>query len=80
MLVLNYDRDYLKGFWRKKQSELPIHCFYEKYTEGMPLIVNLLTFFLPLASPDKAFRDYDSTDEILDRVDLLAATLQEGED
>ncbi|RAQ76875.1 hypothetical protein COH21_008703 [Aspergillus flavus] len=80
MLVLNYNRDYLKGFWRKEQSELPIHGFYERYTEEMPLILNLLTFFLPLASADKAFRDYDSTGEILDRVDLLAATLQEGDD
>ncbi|GMG07844.1 unnamed protein product [Aspergillus oryzae] len=69
-----------KGFWRKEQSELPIHGFYERYTEEMPLILNLLTFFLPLASADKAFRDYDSTGEILDRVDLLAATLQEGDD
>ncbi|KAE8387077.1 hypothetical protein BDV23DRAFT_174933 [Aspergillus alliaceus] len=80
MLVLYYDRDYFKGFWRKDKSELPIHGFYEKYTEEMPLTLNLLTFFLPLASADKAFRDYDSTDGILDRVDLLAATLQEGDD
>ncbi|KAE8373303.1 hypothetical protein BDV26DRAFT_297082 [Aspergillus bertholletiae] len=59
ILVLNYDRDYLKGFWRNQQSDLPMHSFYEKYTEEIPLLLNLLTFFLPLASADRAFREAD---------------------
>ncbi|THC87771.1 hypothetical protein EYZ11_012784 [Aspergillus tanneri] len=80
MLVLNYSRDYLKGYWRKQESDLPIHGFYEKYTEEMPIFLNLLTFFLPLAFADRAFRDYESVDDILDEVELLSGTLQEGED
>ncbi|OJJ66328.1 hypothetical protein ASPBRDRAFT_137940 [Aspergillus brasiliensis CBS 101740] len=79
MLCLDYDRDYTKGSWRMQLSELPTHGFYEKYTEKTPLFLNLLTFFLPLASADQAFRDYESVDEIFDEVDLLSSTLQEGE-
>ncbi|GCB25826.1 hypothetical protein AAWM_08711 [Aspergillus awamori] len=79
MLVLDYDRDYTKGSWRMQLSELPTHGFYEKYTEKTPLLLNIHTFFLPLASADRAFRDYEFVSEIFDEVDLLSSTLQEGE-
>jgi carbonic anhydrase len=68
MLVLTYSGNYVKGYWRKKKWELPIHGFYETYKEKCPLYFNLLTFFLPLASADRAFSDYQSMDEILDSV------------
>ena len=35
----------------------------------MPLFLNLLTFFLPMALSDGVFRDYSSAAEILDAAD-----------
>lgn len=41
------------------------------------LLLNLLVYFLPLASADRAFRDYSSLDEILAAAD---AGLPEGQE
>lgn len=69
MLVLTYKREFVKGFWQKDKWEIPRHAFYEVYAEDVPIFLNLLTFFLPMATADKAFRDYGSVSEILDAVD-----------
>lgn len=69
MLVLTYQREFSKGHWRKKRCELPVHAFYEVYKEDVPLFLNFLTFFLPMASADGAFRNYSSVLEILKTVD-----------
>ncbi|KAL4925801.1 uncharacterized protein BDV17DRAFT_283674 [Aspergillus undulatus] len=79
MLVLTYERNFVKGYWRKHRSELPIHGFYEKFAKEVPLFLNLLTFFLPLASADQAFRDYRTVGEILDDVDIASLSVQ-GDD
>ncbi|KAJ5202331.1 Zinc finger C2H2 [Penicillium cf. viridicatum] len=50
-------------------KEIPKHVFYEVYAEDMPIFLNFLTFFLPIAAVDTAFRDYGSVSEILDTVD-----------
>ncbi|PGH04310.1 hypothetical protein AJ80_08533 [Polytolypa hystricis UAMH7299] len=71
MLVLMYGREYVKGYWRKKKWELPKHAFYEIYKQKTPLLVSLLVYFLPSASADNAFCDYQSVDELLDEVDRL---------
>ncbi|KAJ5531291.1 Zinc finger C2H2, partial [Penicillium freii] len=60
MLVLTYEREF----------EIPKYIFYEVYTEDIPIFLNFLTFFLPIAIADKAFRDYGSVREILDTIDL----------
>ncbi|KAN0068340.1 hypothetical protein V8E54_013536 [Elaphomyces granulatus] len=52
LLVLTYQREFIKGYWRKQRWELPIHAFYDIYRESMPLFLNLLTFFLPMALSD----------------------------
>lgn len=70
MLVLTYEREFVKGYWRKTKWEILKHAFYEVYAEDMPIFLNFLTFFLPMAVADKAFRDYGSVREILDAVDL----------
>jgi carbonic anhydrase len=67
--VLTYQREFIKGYWRKQRWELPIHAFYDIYRESMPLFLNLLTFFLPMALSDGVFRDYSSAAEILDAAD-----------
>jgi carbonic anhydrase len=36
----------------------------------MPIFLNLLIFFLPIATADKAFRDYGLVNEILDTIDI----------
>ncbi|KAB8070465.1 hypothetical protein BDV29DRAFT_197996 [Aspergillus leporis] len=74
MIVLTYSREYVKGYWKKKKYQLPIHGFYEIYKEELPLMFNLLVFFLPMAVADGAFCEYKSVDEILD-----AAEFAEGE-
>ncbi|EAW17144.1 uncharacterized protein NFIA_005060 [Aspergillus fischeri NRRL 181] len=71
MLVLTYSRVYVKGYWMKKRWELPIHAFYEIYREELPLFFNFLTFFIPMASADKAFCDYESAQDILDAVESI---------
>lgn len=71
MLVLTYSRVYVKGYWKKKRWELPIHAFYEIYREELPLFFNFLTFFIPMASADKAFCDYESAQDILDAVESI---------
>ncbi|KAJ5193196.1 Zinc finger C2H2 [Penicillium cf. viridicatum] len=59
MLILTYEREF----------EIPKHAFYEVYAEDVPIFLNFLTFFLPIAAADTAFRDYGSVSEILDAVD-----------
>ncbi|KAJ5471000.1 hypothetical protein N7530_008357 [Penicillium desertorum] len=66
MLVLTYEREFVKGYNRKNAWQIPIHAFYESHTEHMPLMLNLLTFFLPLAVADEAIQDYSSVSAILD--------------
>jgi carbonic anhydrase len=78
MLVLTYQREFTKGHWRKKQWELPIHGFYEIYKDDVPLFFNLLTFFLPLASADRAFRDYSSIEEILNATEAYGVDCSEN--
>lgn len=75
MLVLTYHREFTKGHWRKKEWEIPIHAFYEDYKEDVPLFFNFLTFFLPMASADGAFRDYASVSDVLN---AAAAYEQDG--
>ena len=62
-----------QGLLEKKQWELPVHAFYDIYREDMPLFLNFLAFFLPMASADGVFaiRDYASLTEILDLADDL---------
>ena len=72
LIVLTYQREFVKGYWRKKQWELPVHAFYDIYREDMPLFLNFLAFFLPMASADGVFRDFTSLTEILDLADDLA--------
>ncbi|KAL4985863.1 hypothetical protein BDW68DRAFT_179314 [Aspergillus falconensis] len=74
MLVLTYQRQYVKGHWRKKHWELPIHAFYEVYKEEIPLFLNLMLFMLPLFSADRAFRDYTSCTELLAKVKSVQAS------
>lgn len=53
---------------RKSKWEITKHAFYDIYAEDIPIFLNLLTFFLPMATVDKAFRDYGLVSEILDAV------------
>ncbi|RHZ53562.1 uncharacterized protein CDV56_101788 [Aspergillus thermomutatus] len=71
MLVLTYAREFVKGYWRMKKWEPPVHAFYEVYREEVPLFFNLILFMLPLFSADRAFRHYKSYTEILDEVDSI---------
>ncbi|EAW17156.1 uncharacterized protein NFIA_005180 [Aspergillus fischeri NRRL 181] len=71
MLVLTYARQFVKGYWRMRKWEPPIHAFYEVYKEEVPLFFNLLLFMLPLFSADRAFRHYKSYAEILDELDSI---------
>jgi carbonic anhydrase len=71
MLVLTYAREFVKGYWRMKKWEPPVHAFYEVYKEEMPLFFNFILFMLPLFSADRAFRHYKSGTEILDELDSI---------
>eukprot|EP00136_Aspergillus_niger_P005226 XP_001395717.2 hypothetical protein ANI_1_2012104 [Aspergillus niger CBS 513.88] len=71
MLVLTYSRVYVKGYWKKKRWQLPIHGFYEIYKTEAPLFFNLLTFFLPMACADRVFMDYTSVGEIMDAAENM---------
>ncbi|RHZ62459.1 uncharacterized protein CDV56_107336 [Aspergillus thermomutatus] len=71
MLVLTYAREFVKGYWRMKKWEPPVHAFYEVYKEEVPLFFNLIFFMLPLFSADHAFCHYKSYTEILDEVDSI---------
>ncbi|EAW17212.1 uncharacterized protein NFIA_005750 [Aspergillus fischeri NRRL 181] len=71
MLVLTYAREFIKGYWRKKKWEPPVHAFYEVYKEEVPVFFNLIFFMLPLFSADRAFRHYKSYTKILDEVDSI---------
>jgi carbonic anhydrase len=75
MLVLTYTRKFVKGYWRKKTRDIPVHAFYETYTEDVCLFLNFLTFFLLMASADKAFRDYSLVGEILDQANAYAKAI-----
>ncbi|KAF5860326.1 hypothetical protein ETB97_001746, partial [Aspergillus alliaceus] len=54
-------------------------CIVTAPSQEVPLLLNLLIFFLPLASADRAFRDYKSADDVLDRVDLLSTSLKKSD-
>ncbi|KAJ6024796.1 zinc finger protein [Penicillium herquei] len=69
MLVLTYEREFVKGFWRKRKWSIPTHAFYEVYVEDVSIFLNLLTFFLPMATADQAFQKYSSVIEILNAVE-----------
>ncbi|KAJ5741093.1 Zinc finger C2H2 [Penicillium malachiteum] len=69
MLVLTYEREFVKGFWRKQKWSIPTHAFYEVYVQDVPIFLNLLTFFLPMATADQAFENYGSVIEILGAVE-----------
>ncbi|KAL2808658.1 hypothetical protein BJX63DRAFT_424461 [Aspergillus granulosus] len=71
MLVLQYQRRYIKRGEDRTKWDLPLHLFYEIYTEKLPLFLNLLVFFLPMASADGAFRDYSRVTDILDEAEEL---------
>jgi hypothetical protein len=34
MLVLTYKREFVKGYHRKNEWQIPIHAFYELYIHG----------------------------------------------
>jgi hypothetical protein len=70
MLVLTYKREFVKGYWRKKKWAIPKHAFYKVYAKDVPIFLNLLTFFLLMATADKAFTDYGLVSEILDTVEM----------
>lgn len=70
MLVLTYEREFVKGYWRKSKWEIPSHAFYEVYAQDdVPIFLNFLTFFLPMATADKAFKNFNSVGSILDAVE-----------
>ncbi|KAJ0413052.1 hypothetical protein BJY00DRAFT_322648 [Aspergillus carlsbadensis] len=71
MLVLTYEREFVKGAWRMKKREKPINAFYEVYRDQVPLFFNLILFMLPLFSADKAFCHYQTCTEILDALELI---------
>ncbi|KAF7630971.1 hypothetical protein AFLA_000028 [Aspergillus flavus NRRL3357] len=71
MLVLTYAREFVKGYWRMKKWEPPVHAFYEIYKEEVPLFFNLILFILPLFSADRAFRHYKLYIEILEELDSI---------
>jgi hypothetical protein len=73
MLVLTYQREFVKNHWKRKKWQLPIHAFYEIYKEKMPLMFNLILYFLSMASADGVFREFSSVDELLDAVETVAA-------
>ncbi|KAJ5478449.1 hypothetical protein N7530_003958 [Penicillium desertorum] len=60
-------------------KELLIHGFYEIYKNSVPLFFNLLTFSLPLASADRAFRDYSSIEEILNVTEAYGVNCSENQ-
>lgn len=68
MLVITYERLGLKNAHKKTGWQIPVHAFYEIYREKTPIFMNFLLFFLPMASADGAFRDFNSAGEILDLV------------
>ncbi|KAJ5630267.1 uncharacterized protein N7484_010367 [Penicillium longicatenatum] len=70
--------DDLDLHWRKKARDIPVHALYETYTEDVSLFLNFLTFFLPMASADNAFRDYASVGDILDRADAYTKAIPSG--
>ncbi|KAL2812348.1 hypothetical protein BDW59DRAFT_176992 [Aspergillus cavernicola] len=72
MLVLLYQRAFVKRGEERTEWDLPVHLFYNIYSEKLPLFFNLLVFFLPMASADRAFRDYDRVADILDEVEAIA--------
>jgi hypothetical protein len=43
LIVLTNQREYVKGYWRKKQWELPVHAFYDIYREDTYAIVSQLS-------------------------------------
>ncbi|KAJ6114885.1 zinc finger protein [Penicillium sp. IBT 16267x] len=70
MLVLTNEREFVKGYWRKSKWEISSHAFYEVYAQDdVPIFLNFLTFFLPMAAADKAFKDSNSVSSILDAVE-----------
>lgn len=70
MIVLYYQREFIKGGWRRRKWELPIHGFYEKYTQDTMLLLNPIVYFLPMAFSDGAIRDYLSIEDLLDDADI----------
>ncbi|KAJ6094248.1 hypothetical protein N7467_003093 [Penicillium canescens] len=49
---------------------IPKHVFYKVYAEDVPIFLNLLMFFLLIATVDNAFTDYGLVSEILDTVEM----------
>ncbi|KAL4792861.1 hypothetical protein BDV19DRAFT_400344 [Aspergillus venezuelensis] len=72
MFVLQYQRKFVKRGEERTEWDLPVHLFYEVYSEKLPLFFNLLVFFLPMASADGAFRDYDRVTDIMDEAETIA--------
>ena len=68
MLILTYQREFMKGYIQREKQEIPDYAFYDVYTKDMPLFLNLLTFFLLMAMLDKAFKRYYSVIEILSAI------------
>ncbi|KAL4999885.1 hypothetical protein BDV10DRAFT_200538 [Aspergillus recurvatus] len=78
MLVLTDERKFVKGYWRMRNWERPVHAFYEVYKEDVPLFFNLILFMLPLFSADQAFSDYESYTEILEELETIKRSDFEG--
>jgi hypothetical protein len=79
MLVLTYERKFIKGYWRMRNWKRPVHAFYEVYKEEVPLFFDLILFMLPLFSADQVFRDYESYTEILDELETIKLVTLMGE-
>jgi hypothetical protein len=75
MLILTYQREFIKNHWKRKRWELPIHAFYEIYRESTPLMLNLILYFLSMAAADGVFCDYLSIDELLDAVETIGTAV-----
>ncbi|EAS29697.3 uncharacterized protein CIMG_08443 [Coccidioides immitis RS] len=73
MLVLMYQREFVKNYWQKKSWELSVHAFYKIYMESTALLFNPILYFLSMTPGDNAFRDFAAVDELMDAVEQLAA-------
>jgi carbonic anhydrase len=69
MLVLIYKREFVKDYHYKQEWQVPVHAFYNIYTESVLLLFNFILYFLSLAGGDDAFQEHKLAEEILDNAD-----------
>ncbi|KAN0069665.1 hypothetical protein V8E54_011971 [Elaphomyces granulatus] len=51
LIVLTNQREYVKGYWRKKQWELPVHAFYDIYREDTYAITKIVRHRMAFLKP-----------------------------